>query len=90
MGGLHKITLVLIFCLVPLSGRAEYLKYKDPKQPVAARVKDLLARMTIAEKIARPDDPSREGEHHRGDSGQKLHRECAERCRKRSCSTSIS
>nr|CAB3493232.1 unnamed protein product [Digitaria exilis] len=58
MGGLHKITLVLIFCLVPLSGRAEYLKYKDPKQPVAARVKDLLARMTIAEKIARPDDPT--------------------------------
>lgn len=26
-------------------------KYKDPKQPVGARVKDLLARMTLAEKI---------------------------------------
>lgn len=30
---------------------AEYVKYKDPKQPVAARVKDLLSRMTLEEKI---------------------------------------
>lgn len=27
------------------------VKYKDPKQPVAARVKDLLGRMTVDEKI---------------------------------------
>lgn len=31
--------------------QVEYLKYKDPKQPVATRVKDLLARMTLEEKI---------------------------------------
>ncbi|WCJ19155.1 Glycosyl hydrolase family protein [Euphorbia peplus] len=29
----------------------EYVKYKDPKQPVGARVKDLISRMTIEEKI---------------------------------------
>ncbi|XP_015571900.1 beta-glucosidase BoGH3B isoform X2 [Ricinus communis] len=31
---------------------AEYVKYKDPKQPVGARVKDLMKRMTLEEKIA--------------------------------------
>lgn len=30
---------------------AENLKYKDPKQPVGVRVKDLLGRMTLEEKI---------------------------------------
>lgn len=30
---------------------AEYIRYKDPKQPVAVRVKDLLGRMTLQEKI---------------------------------------
>lgn len=30
---------------------AEYMRYKDPKQPVAVRVKDLLSRMTLEEKI---------------------------------------
>lgn len=60
MGGFHKITLLLIFCLVPLSGRAEYLKYKNPRQPVAARVKDLLARMTLAEKIGQMTQVERE------------------------------
>lgn len=29
----------------------EYMKYKDPKMPVAVRVKDLLSRMTLEEKI---------------------------------------
>jgi beta-glucosidase len=27
------------------------MKYKDPKQPVNTRIKDLLGRMTLAEKI---------------------------------------
>ncbi|XP_050233806.1 uncharacterized protein LOC126682245 [Mercurialis annua] len=31
---------------------AEYVKYRDPKRPVAARVKDLMKRMTLQEKIA--------------------------------------
>ncbi|XP_057812508.1 uncharacterized protein LOC131026613 isoform X1 [Salvia miltiorrhiza] len=32
-------------------GKEEYFKYKDPKQPVGARVEDLLGRMTLEEKI---------------------------------------
>ncbi|PIN26599.1 Glucan 1,3-beta-glucosidase [Handroanthus impetiginosus] len=31
--------------------KEEYMKYKDPKQPVGVRVKDLLGRMTLEEKI---------------------------------------
>ncbi|KAL2540990.1 Glycosyl hydrolase family protein [Abeliophyllum distichum] len=30
---------------------AEYLKYKDPKQPLHARINDLISRMTLEEKI---------------------------------------
>ncbi|XP_050216369.1 uncharacterized protein LOC126667436 [Mercurialis annua] len=29
----------------------EYLKYKDPKQPLGVRIKDLMKRMSLAEKI---------------------------------------
>jgi beta-glucosidase len=29
----------------------EYVKYKDPKQPINERVQDLLSRMTLEEKI---------------------------------------
>lgn len=29
----------------------EYFRYKDPKQPVAVRLRDLLSRMTLEEKI---------------------------------------
>ncbi|KAK4256464.1 hypothetical protein QN277_009322 [Acacia crassicarpa] len=44
---------VLWLCWSPSTGeaQAEYMKYKDPKQPVATRVKDLLSRMTLDEKI---------------------------------------
>ncbi|KDP34274.1 hypothetical protein JCGZ_12843 [Jatropha curcas] len=31
---------------------AKYVQYKDPEQPVGARVKDLISRMTLEEKIA--------------------------------------
>ncbi|XP_044460769.1 beta-glucosidase BoGH3B-like [Mangifera indica] len=41
--------LLLLFSKTSVT--AEYVKYKDPKQPVAARVKDLLSRMTLEEKI---------------------------------------
>ncbi|XP_057467797.1 uncharacterized protein LOC130757146 [Actinidia eriantha] len=30
---------------------SEYMKYKDPKQPINARIKDLMKRMTLEEKI---------------------------------------
>ncbi|OAY75598.1 Beta-glucosidase BoGH3B [Ananas comosus] len=32
-------------------GEAEYMKYRDPSQPVNVRVRDLMNRMTLAEKI---------------------------------------
>ncbi|KAK4427666.1 Beta-glucosidase BoGH3B [Sesamum alatum] len=32
-------------------GKEEYMKYKDPKQPVGVRVEDLLGRMSLEEKI---------------------------------------
>jgi beta-glucosidase len=60
MGSLHKLTLVLLFCLVASGSAAEYAKYKDPKQPVSVRVKDLLSRMTLAEKIGQMTQIERE------------------------------
>lgn len=46
---------VLLFLLWFLGGgvvgAAEYVKYKDPKQPVGVRIRDLMKRMSLAEKI---------------------------------------
>ncbi|KAL9250000.1 Beta-glucosidase BoGH3B-like protein [Drosera capensis] len=42
---------ILFFCQWTSLSEAEYLKYKDPKKPLGARIKDLLSRMTLAEKI---------------------------------------
>ncbi|KVI11280.1 Glycoside hydrolase family 3 [Cynara cardunculus var. scolymus] len=42
--------MVLLWWLA-VAAVADDVKYKDPKQPVAARVKDLLGRMTMEEKI---------------------------------------
>lgn len=39
---------------------AEYMKYKDSAQPVKARVKDLLSRMTLEEKIGQMAQIERE------------------------------
>ncbi|KAJ3673110.1 hypothetical protein LUZ60_006484 [Juncus effusus] len=49
----HKITtfLVLLLSCSAFLSSAEYMKYKDPKAPLKARVNDLLSRMTLAEKI---------------------------------------
>ncbi|KAK7315569.1 hypothetical protein VNO77_34122 [Canavalia gladiata] len=44
------VGLMLFLCWVAMT-EAEYLKYKDPKQPLHARIKDLLNRMTLEEKI---------------------------------------
>lgn len=41
----------LLLCCLAVATEAEYLKYKDPKQPIGARIKDLMKRMTLAEKI---------------------------------------
>ncbi|XP_057445741.1 uncharacterized protein LOC130737898 [Lotus japonicus] len=44
------VGLVLLHCWVAMA-EAEYLKYKDPKQPLSTRIKDLINRMTLEEKI---------------------------------------
>ncbi|XP_060172836.1 uncharacterized protein LOC132603685 [Lycium barbarum] len=42
---------VLCCLLWAVIAEAEYLKYKDPKQPMGARIRDLMKRMTLEEKI---------------------------------------
>lgn len=45
---------IFLMSLVLLWGaiaEAEYMKYKDPKQPINVRIKDLMKRMTLEEKI---------------------------------------
>ncbi|KAF3323514.1 Beta-glucosidase BoGH3B [Carex littledalei] len=42
---------VFLLCCSALTEAAGYVKYKDPKIPIKARVEDLLRRMTLAEKI---------------------------------------
>ncbi|CAL4961150.1 unnamed protein product [Urochloa decumbens] len=41
---------LLLLCFASM-GDAEYMKYKDPKQPINTRISDLIGRMTLAEKI---------------------------------------
>jgi beta-glucosidase len=47
-----KRLLFFWLCLVPALAPAQTPVYKDPAQPIDARVKDLLARMTLDEKVA--------------------------------------
>ena len=42
---------LLLWCCLTASAKAEYVKYKDPKQPLPVRIQDLLNRMTLEEKI---------------------------------------
>jgi len=42
---------ILVLLMMISLGEAEYMKYKDPKVPVNKRVRDLLSRMTLDEKI---------------------------------------
>ena len=44
------VWLMLLHCWIATS-EAKYLKYKDPKQPLNVRIKDLMDRMTLEEKI---------------------------------------
>lgn len=41
----------LVLLIMASLGEAEYMRYKDPKAPVNKRVRDLLSRMTLDEKI---------------------------------------
>lgn len=47
---MRGIVFVLLCFWVAVS-EAEYMKYKDPKQPLGIRIKDLLGRMTLEEKV---------------------------------------
>ncbi|KAA8518401.1 hypothetical protein F0562_015716 [Nyssa sinensis] len=42
---------ILVMCCWAAMAEAEYMKYKDPKQPLNVRIKDLMSRMTLEEKI---------------------------------------
>jgi beta-glucosidase-like glycosyl hydrolase len=41
----------VVVCLLAAVIEADYVKYKDPKQPLRVRINDLLSRMTLEEKI---------------------------------------
>uniref|UniRef100_A0A7N0RHQ9 Beta-glucosidase n=1 Tax=Kalanchoe fedtschenkoi TaxID=63787 RepID=A0A7N0RHQ9_KALFE len=45
------VGLALLVCLSASLVQAEYVKYKDPKLPLNIRIKDLMKRMTLDEKI---------------------------------------
>lgn len=42
---------ILVMCCGAGATEAVYMKYKDPKQPINVRIKDLMIRMTLEEKI---------------------------------------
>ncbi|WOL15298.1 hypothetical protein Cni_G24079 [Canna indica] len=42
--------LLFLICWTAI-GEAKYMKYKDPRQPINVRIKSLMSRMTLAEKI---------------------------------------
>ncbi|XP_024985030.1 lysosomal beta glucosidase-like [Cynara cardunculus var. scolymus] len=42
---------MLVICCWTAMSAAESMKYKDPKQPINVRIKDLMERMTLEEKI---------------------------------------
>ncbi|KAA8543958.1 hypothetical protein F0562_021865 [Nyssa sinensis] len=41
----------VLLCIWAAVTEAEYMKYKDPKQPLNVRIKDLISRMTVEEQI---------------------------------------
>ncbi|XP_071708216.1 uncharacterized protein [Rutidosis leptorrhynchoides] len=45
------VLLIMVMCCLSSMAEAEYFKYKDPKQPMGIRIKDLMKRMTLEEKI---------------------------------------
>ncbi|XP_019704884.1 uncharacterized protein [Elaeis guineensis] len=57
---LRLIFIPVFLCSWMAMGGAEYLKYKDPKQPLNVRINDLLSRMTLAEKVGQMSQIARE------------------------------
>ncbi|OVA00876.1 Glycoside hydrolase [Macleaya cordata] len=48
---LPLVGILFLSCWAAMAEAEEYMKYKDPKQPVGVRIKDLMKRMTLPEKI---------------------------------------
>ncbi|GKD46848.1 putative glycoside hydrolase family 3 C-terminal domain-containing protein [Tanacetum coccineum] len=46
-----SVLLIMVMCCLASMAEAEYFKYKDPKKPIGMRIKDLMKRMTLEEKI---------------------------------------
>ncbi|GFZ19803.1 glycosyl hydrolase family protein [Actinidia rufa] len=42
---------LLFLCVCTALAESEYIKYKDPQQPINTRIRDLMRRMTLGEKI---------------------------------------
>ncbi|XP_047057424.1 beta-glucosidase BoGH3B-like [Lolium rigidum] len=63
-GGCRVSVLLLLSwsssCILMAVAGADYAKYKNPKQPLNKRIGDLLARMTLAEKIGQMSQIERE------------------------------
>ncbi|XP_073006450.1 uncharacterized protein [Typha latifolia] len=53
------LCLLFLLCWTSIA-KAEYLKYKDPKQPINVRIDDLVKRMTLAEKVGQMTQIERE------------------------------
>ncbi|XP_021721273.1 uncharacterized protein LOC110688825 [Chenopodium quinoa] len=51
MHPIYWVAILLSICCCTTSANADYVKYKDPKQPINARTRDLMGRMTLEEKI---------------------------------------
>ncbi|KAF5770288.1 putative glucan 1,3-beta-glucosidase [Helianthus annuus] len=49
--GKASVLLIMVICCWISMAEAEYFKYKDPKKPIGVRIKDLMKRMTLEEKI---------------------------------------
>jgi len=49
-GSVFVVGLMLLHCWVAIN-EATYVKYKDPKEPLNVRIKDLMDRMSLEEKI---------------------------------------
>ncbi|KAI5006439.1 hypothetical protein ZWY2020_033682 [Hordeum vulgare] len=62
IGSYRMSVLLLLTCTscILTAAAADYAKYKDPKQPLNRRIDDLLARMTVAEKIGQMSQIERE------------------------------
>ncbi|KAI3871368.1 hypothetical protein MKW92_031471 [Papaver armeniacum] len=49
---LSLVGILFLSCCVSMAiAEEQYVKYKDPKQPLGARIKNLMSQMTLAEKI---------------------------------------